>query len=383
MNVVNNSELISHDSQLVLRQVSLYWGLATILLLALFLFFWLKEPRRLVNGILFTVFFVAFLAELAVMIFSTGNTIFIVVMGAIFILLVLALAAVFLFAWALLLWNAWVVWRRESHTLANMLTLLLGLFLIAIWLVNLFMASHSKFLPDWVNALLSGLPMIGAYFGLCSFNFLVNLILYQFVPKRYRANYLIVLGAGLINGDQVSRLLGARIDRAIRFANKQVAKGRPAPKIIFSGGQGPDEKLSEARAMANYAIAHGWDPTLVILEDKSRNTLENMKFSKAIIDADQSVTKPNVRFFSNNYHTFRAGIYARMAGLPANGVGAATRFYFLPNAIIREFVAVFLMNKKRHMIWILIIFFFCSVLLAGFSVYSNGWAANAIPLPKF
>ncbi|MCH4057893.1 MAG: YdcF family protein [Lactobacillaceae bacterium] len=376
---MNNSELVSRSSQIVLQQVAIYGGLATILLFALFLYFWLKEPRRLINGILFTVFFVAFLAELAVMIFSTANIPFIVIMGTIFVLLMLALAAVSLFAWALLLWNAWIVWRRESHTLANMLTLLLGLFLIGLWVVNLFMASHSKFLPDWVNALLSGLPMIGAYLGLCSFNFLVNLILYQFVPKRYRANYLIVLGAGLIDGNQVSRLLGARIDRAIRFANKQIAKGRPAPKIIFSGGQGPDEKLSEAQAMADYAIAHGWDPELVVLEDKSRNTLENMKFSKAIIDADHSVSKPNVRFFSNNYHTFRAGIYARMAGLPANGVGAATRMYFLPNAIIREFVAVFLMNKKRHMIWILIIFLLFSVLLAGFSVYSNGWSASALP----
>ncbi|WP_337692583.1 YdcF family protein [Companilactobacillus halodurans] len=179
-----------------------------------------------------------------------------------------------------------------------------------------------------------------------------------------------VLGAGLINGDTVSTLLGNRIDAAIKFANKQIKKGRPAPKIVFSGGQGPDEKLSEAQAMADYAIAHGWDKDLVILEDKSRNTLQNMQFSKAIIQNDYGQNNAYIKFFSNNYHIFRAGLYAKMAGIAANGIGAATKFYFLPNALIREFVAVFLMNKKRHLIVIGLIMVL-TLLLVAVTIYTN------------
>ena len=78
------------------------------------------------------------------------------------------------------------------------------------------------------------------------YNFLLNLVLYQITPRRYKQDYLIVLGAGLIDGKKVSRLLGARIDRAI--------------------------------------------------------------------------------------------------------VWATTRFYFLPNATIREFAGVFIMHKKRHFV---------------------------------
>jgi len=333
-----------------LQQISLYWGLATLVIFGLFMYFWLKEPRRLIHGITFTIFFISFLAELAVLIFSTGNQEFIVVMGVLFVLILLAIGVVMLFMWALLLWNAIVVWRRESHTLSNMLTLFLAIFLIVLWFANSVIASHSRFLPGWFNTLISGLPVIGLYIMLCSYNFLASTFLYQFLPRRYKANYLIVLGAGLINGDTVSKLLGNRIDAAMKFANKQIKKGRPAPKIVFSGGQGPDEKLSEARAMADYAIAHGWHENLVILEDKSRNTLQNMQFSNAIIQKDYGADNAYIKFFSNNYHIFRAGLYAKMAGLAANGVGAPTRLYFLPNALIREFVAVFLMNKKRHMI---------------------------------
>lgn len=353
-----------------LQKISLYWGMATVILLGIFLFMWLKEPRRLINGITFTIFFVSFLAELAVLIFSTANLPFIVIMGVLFLIIVGVISVTLLFMWALLLWNALIVWKRESHTLSNMLTLLLALFLIGLWIANGFLAGRARFLPDWFNTLISCLPVIGLYLGICSYNFLVNVFLYQFLPRRYKANYLIVLGAGLINGDTVSRLLGNRIDAAMKFANKQIRKGRPAPKIVFSGGQGPDEKLSEAQAMADYAIAHGWDKGLVILEDKSRNTLQNMQYSKTIIQNDYGQDNAYIKFFSNNYHIFRAGLYAKMAGLSANGVGAATRFYFLPNALIREFVAVFLMNKKRHLIVIGSIFII-TLLLVAVTIYTN------------
>ncbi|KRN98437.1 hypothetical protein IV57_GL001170 [Companilactobacillus kimchiensis] len=336
----------------VLQKVSAYWGVATIILFGIFLYLWLKEPRRLLNGITFTIFFLSFLTELAILIFSTGNLPFVVIMGMLFLLILGVISITLIFMWVLLLWNAIVVWKRESHTLSNMLTLFLAIGLIALWFANAFMAGHAKFLPDWFNTLISGLPAIGLYLVICSYNFLANVFLYQFFPRRYQANYLIVLGAGLINGDTVSRLLGNRIDAAIKFANKQIKKGRPTPKIVFSGGQGPDEKLSEAQAMADYAVAHGWDKDLVILEDKSRNTLQNMQFSKAIIAKDYGSENAYIKFFSNNYHIFRAGLYAKMAGIAANGVGAPTRFYFLPNALIREFVAILLMNKKRHMIMI-------------------------------
>lgn len=55
-------------------------------------------------------------------------------------------------------------------------------------------------------------------------------------------------------------------------------------------------------------------------------------------------------FFSNNYHIFRAGIFAEQVGLTAQGLGAHTASYFLPNALLREFAAIVMINKRRHMI---------------------------------
>lgn len=316
-----------------------------------FLYFWLKEPRRLVNGILFTVFLFCGMIEVGTIISVVDNGTLTSIVVLIFIALMAIILFFVLFGWLLLIWNALVVWRHESHVLANMLTMIIGIGLIILWIVNLF--NWNKILPGWLNNLIAATPIIGTYLGFLMYNFLLNLALYQFVPKRYPQDYLIVLGAGLINGDTVSKLLGSRIDRAITYYNKQVKKGLPAPKVIFSGGQGKDEKVSEAFAMSEYAKQHGLPAEAVLLEDQSKTTLQNMQFSKSVAINDSGNTDFKAKFFSNNYHIFRAGLFAKEAGINANGVGSKTRFYFLPNAIIREFLAVFMLHKKRHAIVII------------------------------
>ena len=61
-------------------------------------------------------------------------------------------------------------------------------------------------------------------------------------------------------------------------------------------------------------------------------------------------------FVTNNFHLFRAGIYAKRVRLKAQGVGAKTAFYFLPNAFIREFIAYLNLYRSYHIIFILLAF---------------------------
>ena len=71
---------------------------------------------------------------------------------------------------------------------------------------------------------------------------------------------------------KVSKLLANRIDKAIKIYNKSKRK----PVIIPSGGQGGDETISEAEAMKQYLLEHGIPEEHIILEDKSKNTMENL-----------------------------------------------------------------------------------------------------------
>lgn len=54
----------------------------------------------------------------------------------------------------------------------------------------------------------------------------------------------------------------------------------------------------------------------------------------------------NSIFVTNNYHLFRSSLYAKMARLNTQGVGCKVALYFLPNALIREYIAIVVMNKK-------------------------------------
>lgn len=320
--------------------------LLMFLSLGIFLFSWLLEPRRLINGIFFSVAILIFLGWFNYLIFSQHNRALTYTFGSLAILLFIIISLLVIFSWAFFLWNAYFVWKYENHSLPNLLTLFIGLILVGIWIIERFGLLHN--LPQWLNFILLGAVFIALYLVLVMYNFLINLLLYQFTPRGYRQDYLIVLGAGLINGKEVSRLLGARIDRAIAYSNKQYNKGHQRPKMIMSGGQGKDELISEAAAMKDYAIKHGMEEQYILLENQSTNTKENMSFSKQIATQDFGTNKFKAKFFTNNYHLFRAGLYAKMAHLHANGVAATTRFYFLPNAIIREFAGTFIIHKKRH-----------------------------------
>ncbi len=58
------------------------------------------------------------------------------------------------------------------------------------------------------------------------------------------------------------------------------------------------------------------------------------------------------------------GLYAKIVGLNSQGIGSKTAFYYWPNAMIREYIAIFVMNRVRHSIVIAIIM--------GFSIIATG-----------
>lgn len=331
----------------------MYLSIIVLISLGLFLFSWLKEPRNLINGLLFSLFLILLIIWLSTIIVATKLRQLIISYEIIILIFILLLIATASFSWLFFLWNAYLVWRHESHTLTNLLTFFLGIAIFISWVI--FLSGAFRLIPTWLKIFLYAPTAIILYLLLVAYNFLVNLLLYQIVPRQYNQDYLIVLGSGLKNGKTVSPLLAARINRAIQFAQKQVAKGHQPPKFIMSGGKGNDEQITEAEAMKAYAILHGIDSKYILLETKSKNTYQNMQFSQAIATADFGNNHYRAKFFSNNYHIFRAGLDAKATGLNANGVGCYTRFYFLPNAIMREFAGILLINKKRHLIIIALI----------------------------
>lgn len=332
-----------------------FFILIPLFFLLLFCYFYFKEKCRLRNGWLFNLMLISFMGYVAIVTATNGSLIgagILAILAVLFLIVILfGLYAAIIF----LIGNSFIVLRHESRRLPNLLTLILALAIIALIVMQIY---GPKILPNWSVILLSIPTTIAFYFFVVFWNFLSISIIYQFNQPKFNQDYIVVLGAGLIGGEKVTPLLAKRIDRAIQFYKKQSEETLSPPQLLMSGGQGPDEKIPEAQAMREYALEQGIPDEDILMEAQSTNTLENMRFSKEIMERENP-SGYHAIFTSNNYHIFRAGMYAEEVGLKIDGIGSKTARYYLPNAFLREFIAVALMNKRLHL-------FVCGLIAFGF-----------------
>ena len=84
----------------------------------------------------------------------------------------------------------------------------------------------------------------------------------------------------------------------------------------------------------------------MLLEDRSTDTAENMRFSRELIFERNPEAK--IAFSTTNYHVFRAGLKARRVKMRALGMGCRSRWYFWPNAAVREFVGLLTEHRGKQ-----------------------------------
>jgi uncharacterized SAM-binding protein YcdF (DUF218 family) len=178
----------------------------------------------------------------------------------------------------------------------------------------------------------------------------------------YDKDFVIILGSKIREDGKLTPLLRGRVDKAIEFAKNQYKETKKKIIYIPSGGKGSDETISEAKAIKNYLLEQGIKEDQIIIEDKSTNTYQNMKYSKDKIDKINKDGK--VIFVTTNYHVFRSGVIANEQGIDCEGTGSKTKWYFYTNALIREFIANLVSERKKHIALLLIINFLILVLIA-------------------
>ena len=77
-----------------------------------------------------------------------------------------------------------------------------------------------------------------------------------------------------------------------------------------------------------------------------------MKFSNKIIIDNTKDAK--ISFSTTNYHVFRSGVIANNCGIDCEGMGSKTKWYFYTNALIREFIANLVQERKKHIALIIL-----------------------------
>ncbi|MSR93362.1 YdcF family protein [Clostridiaceae bacterium 68-1-5] len=299
---------------------------------AIFIGSFLREKRAFRNSI----FLALSLASLFVAVaYATNgtivNTLLNIVLYTVIPLILLFISFVFIYAGVIAI-------KRERFSLAHSLSIAFG---VGIWgaFVAVAVTISAKNLSTITMSMVVLIALIAMYVIFTFSALFIYSQLYHLLPKNKNCDFIIVHGAGLLNGERVSPLLAGRLNKGIEVFE---SSGRKA-KIIVSGGQGSDENISEAEAMKNYLLEKGISEHNIIMEDQSTTTLENMMFSKKIMD--QMMSQYRVIFVTNDYHVFRTGTYAKQVGLKADGVGCKTAFYYWPNAFIREYIAIILKYK--------------------------------------
>ena len=100
--------------------------------------------------------------------------------------------------------------------------------------------------------------------------------------------------------DGPSILLKDRLDTALTYWEEH-----PDIKIVVTGGKGDDEHVSEAQGMYDYLTAHGVDGESIYMEDKSRNTWQNINNTFALMEREGWNLTDDVLLVSSGFHLAR------------------------------------------------------------------------------
>lgn len=144
---------------------------------------------------------------------------------------------------------------------------------------------------------------------------------------------VLVLGAQVING-YPSLILWGRIHCAAEYLSEN-----PSSICIASGGQGPDESISEAQCIRDTLVEDfGIQSERIILEDQSTNTRENIAYSKEIII--ENGLSEHVVVATDGFHQYRAQKVVLDNGLTPYALPARSDSRLILPMSIRELFAI-------------------------------------------
>lgn len=323
--------------------------LIPLFIMTIFMIIWFirryrNEKRSLWFGISFLAAFFSFwglMAAAMLVFFDVAIIQWIAIIGAFIVLAAFLLFPFTLIAFMLI--SGVQLIRKEGFSLSHLLSFGFGVACIAylvIWpiLNNISTGDFFSFLYSWISFCLFFTAFI---FGLYTITNMLNLPR----SRRKKYNYIIVLGCGLRNGNEVTPLLAGRVDKGI-----QAHRQNPGSRLVLSGGKGADESIAEAMAMKNYALQKGVKEADVLVEDKSVSTRENLLFSERLIREGEEADTGNWLVVTNNYHVLRALLLAKNLGIACDGRGSRTKMYFALNAFIREWIAYLSFWRKKYII---------------------------------
>lgn len=161
---------------------------------------------------------------------------------------------------------------------------------------------------------------------------IIIVILSSMIPATFEELSVIIILGACVRGKVITGALQKRLDKGVDYL-----LSHENTKVIVSGGKGKGEEVTEAFAMKNYLLDKGIDSERIIMEELSRSTEENLKYSFSYI---KNVNE-KVGIVTNNFHLYRSMKIAKRIGYKnVVGIGAGVDPILFLNYLVREFFAV-------------------------------------------
>ncbi|MDD3252498.1 MAG: YdcF family protein [Lachnospiraceae bacterium] len=169
---------------------------------------------------------------------------------------------------------------------------------------------------------------------------LMQILIFSRIPSTAEPelDYVIVLGAG-VKPDGISKTLRLRLDKAAEYA-----KENPDTMFVLSGGKGDGEPEPEAVSMQRYLINRGVKPARLLLEQQSLSTLENLVYSRNLIQNQigaEGIEHLRIGVLTSNFHLFRARMIARKQDFDdIRGIAAESDKVLFVHFCLRDSLAI-------------------------------------------
>ena len=267
------------------------------------------------------------------------------------LLLVVPLVAAVALGVALVV-NGVTMLRRERRSPANMLSLLAGVAVLGVIVLGALAVSTGQFELAAVLLLLMA-PV--AYLGPAFVAFLGWSLVYARLARRAPAPAaVVVLGSGLVQGRVPPLLL------SVWRSASTLAEGRDAGARALRRPGGRTSRVARGKRWPSTRERSAAPAERMLVESASTTTGANLRLSQKLL-AESGIEGPLLAV-TNDYHAFRAATLLRKLGITGHAIGARTAHYYLPSALLREFIALL----REHAVLNAIAF---GVLMLPFVVY--------------
>ncbi len=187
---------------------------------------------------------------------------------------------------------------------------------------------QNKYQPLFKILLLANILTAGVYIILAVY---ISNRVYQ--DTKVLSDAILILGARSYKDAKINPCLEARVNQGIKLYKEGYA-----PTIIVSGGKDRENGTNEAEIMKTLLLNSGINKSVILTENQSTSTYENLLFSKQIMVRNQLKT---IIIVTEPFHEPRADLVAQRLNIshtisPAIYSPCWTRWKFLSRYFLKE-----------------------------------------------